>query len=1343
MFFYAPFCISQAQSTFKKINQSSGLSNGRVNCIVKEKNGFVWIGTSNGLNRYDGSKIKVYNKQNNNLSSNDISDLLIDSKGRIWIATMGGGLNLYLPLEDRFVTYINKTEKFSSIISSEINTIFEDSKSNLWLGTKNGLSLFNEKTKTFRSYIYQSENSQSISHNDVRSICEDQKGNLWIGTFGGGINRFNPETEIFQHVNASNGLSSNFIYTIENLNKDEILIGTSGEGLLALNLKSLELSKSKIGNLESISIVRDIKKDINGTIWVGTDGDGIFKIENANSKNPVVFNFKYNSQLESSISSNAIYDFMEDENSNIWIGTAWNGVNVLNLNKEYEFFSSNGLDDIPSPVLSVHKKENKIFMGLDGRGLLIVDSKKGEITNYGAEGKKRIQGNYIQHIKETSDATLWLGTFVNGLINFDTKTGVSYQYKREVDNSNSLSHNDVRYVVEDNKSNLWVATWGGGLNYFNSNTKEFIRFINNAEDSLSISNNNVISLQKDKNNLWLATFGGGLNYFDLKTKQFEHYRHNSNDSTSISSDYIYSILKDSKENLWVGTSGEGVNLFNKESRKFDRLENSDDIRFQTIIAIIEDDNGLIWFSSKEGIFNYDYSTNSFERFENLAGEYHINSVFKDEEGLLYFGGAKGVVKFNPSTISAKNSCPKVKITNLKLFNEEVAIGENKVLTESISYAKSITLEYDLDVVTFEFAAMKFPSSENCEYAIQLDGFDKNWRNIGKDRTVTYTNLSPDDYVFKVKSREVGSEWENEYTSIGVVVLNPLWLKWWAFVIYGLLILLSFYLFRKYIVAWEKMKNNLKLEKLTHEKDIELYNLKQQFFTNISHEIRTPVTLILGSINRLLKTNNFNDTKEINPIYTIKNNSKHLLGLINELLDFRKLEQNRIKLCATNNDFVSFCKEIYLSFSDEAIHNKIKFKFSSTSPIMNIWFDKNQMEKVLYNLLSNSFKFTENSKSINIDISENDEYVMLILTDQGIGISTQQLSKIFNRFHQTKDSKAISAKGFGLGLTISKEIIELHQGEIIVESKKGSGSVFTIKLKKGNDHFNESEIGGDEVDSELIENYFIDNQESLKELVSKNVPETYRDKKQTLLIVEDNKDILEYISELLSNEFNILRASDGREGLEKAINELPELIVSDVMMPIMDGMSLTREIKSNVQTSHIPIILLTARTSFSYKLEGFETGADDYITKPFNEQLLRGRIKNILKNRQLLQEKFKAEEIPLISELSINKTDQEFLETITYLIKENIGSEKLNTNFLITELGMSHSVVYKKLKSLTGLTIQEYSTDFKLKTAKKLITTQNLSVADVSYMVGYSDRKYFSKLFKQRFGKNPSAYLVKK
>ncbi|MDO5980805.1 hybrid sensor histidine kinase/response regulator transcription factor [Flavivirga spongiicola] len=1325
---------SQSQPIFNKINQSNGLSNGRVSSIIKETNGFVWIGTNNGLNRYDGHNIKVYNKQNSSLNANDISDLFLDSKSRIWIGTLGGGLNLYNALEDTFTAYKSSINSPESIASNEINTIFEDSKGNLWIGTKNGLSVFKENQNTFTSYAHQSNNSQTINHNDVRSIYEDINGNLWIGTYGGGLNKFAPEKGVFEYIKPSNNISSDFIHSIGSLNNHKILIGTNGEGLLIFDLNTLEFEKKELKAKERINIVRCVKKAKDGTIWIGTDGNGLFKLENSAQ----VHNYTYNSQLESSISSNAIYDLMEDGDANIWIGTAWNGVNILNENNDYTFLSSTLRGETPSPVLSIYKDEDQCFLGLDGKGLSILQDDKASIKRYSKDNKKSIGGDYIQFIKKGSDQTFWIGTFVNGLINFNPKTEAFTQYKHETGNTKSLSYNDVRYVIEDDTNNLWIATWGGGLNYLNTKTKEFNSFQKQEEDSLSLSSNNIISIQKEGDSLWLATFGGGVNLFNTKTKQTKQFRYSENNPNSISSDYINTILKDSKENLWIGTSGEGLNLYNEKTGQINRFEKKENIRYQTITSIIEDNDGQIWFSTKQGIFNYNYDTNSFKSFSKLFGEYHINAAFKDEKGLLYFGGSKGLVRFNPKTILTKNINPKVKLTNFKLFNKEVPIGENEVLKKNITLAESLTLKHNLDVITFEFAAMAFPFSANCDYAIKLENFDKDWRTIGKDKTVTYTNLAPGDYIFKVKSKTSGSDWGEEATSIKVDILKPFWLEWWAFLIYGLFILFAFYLFRKYIIAWEKMKSNLELERLTHEKDIELYNLKQQFFTNISHEIRTPVTLILGSINRLLQINTFKEEKQLNPVNTLTKNAKHLLNLVNELLDFRKLEHNKIQLKVTKEDWVQFCEETYLSFSEIAKQKHIDFSFNSSNLQTPLWFDKNQMDKVLYNLLSNAFKFTGKGGAINLTLSETEKNATLILKDEGIGISKKQLSKIFNRFYQTETINSFKATGFGLGLSISKEIIALHHGDIQVESKKGLGTTFTIVLKKGKNHFKESELGGHESDAERIENYLVDKQKETKNLPSN----TDIVKEQTLLIVEDNKDIRAYIIELLSDEYNILEANNGKEGLEIARTHLPDLMISDIMMPVMNGIELTQELKTNILTSHIPIVLLTARASLINQMEGFNTGADEYVTKPFNELLLRTRIKNLIKNRTLLHKRFLSEDIMPISELAKNKTDQEFLQKLGQLIEKHIDSDALKADFVSQELGMSHSVIYKKLKSLTNLSLIEYVRDYKLKTAKQLLIQKGYTVADACYYVGYSDRKYFSKLFKQRFGKTPSSFLQK-
>jgi len=1294
-------CNSQSQSIFEKINRSNGLSNSRISSIVKEKNGFVWIGTRNGLNRYDGTSMKVYNKQNSKLSTNDVSDLFIDSKGRIWIATWGGGLNLYNALKDTFVTYKFDENNLNSIASNEVNTIFEDSKGNLWLGTEKGLSLFNEAQEKFISYRSKS----------------NVKGNLWLGTFGGGLNKFIIEEGVFVPMKSSDEISANFIHAIGGLDKNRILVGTNGDGLLVFDMNSLQFSRKELKSKETIKIIRCIKKDRDGVIWIGTDGNGLFKMVDVGSYSSNIYNYTNNSQLESSISSNAIYDVMKDENSNVWIGTAWNGVNVLNQNKEYKFLQSTTKEESTSPVLSVYKNNNHFFLGLDGKGLTVLQIREENIKRFSRYNGKLIGGDYM-------------GTFVNGLINFNPRTEAFTQYKHKIGDSKSLSYNDVRYIVEEGAENLWVATWGGGLNYFNIKTKEFQSFRKQEGDSLSISSDNIFSMQKDGDSLWLGTFGGGINLFDTKTKKSKQFRYSEHNSNTISSDYIYSVLKDSRGNLWVGTSGEGINLYNKKLGTFN---------YQIITAIIEDNNGLIWFSTKQGIFNYNYNEDVFKRFTDLSGEYHINAAFKDEKGLLYFGGAKGVITFNPRTIINENINPKVKLTSLKLFNEKVPIGEKEILKKNIDFTEEIVLKHNLDVITFEFAAMQFPISTNCEYAIQLENFDKNWRYLEKDRTATFTNLSPGDYTFKVKSRIIGSDWGEENTSVKVKILKPFWLEWWAFLIYGAFVVLAFYLFRRYIVIWEQMKSNLELEKLTHEKDIEFYNLKQQFFTNISHEIRTPVTLILGSVNKLIAINSFKEDKQLNSVSTLKKNSKHLLNLVNELLDFRKLEFSEIQLKVTEENWVVFCKETYLSFVEMAEQKNIDFSFDASGLETNLWFDKNQMDKVLYNLLSNAFKYTRAKGSVKLSLSETNEHAILILKDEGVGIAKNQLSNIFNRFYQTQAAANVRNTGFGLGLSISKEIIDLHHGNIKVDSTKGLGTTFTLTLKKGKQHFKEDELGGNESNAELIDNYLIDEQKEPKYSSS----DLSVAKDQTLLVVEDNKEIRSFVKELLFNEYNILEAKDGKEGLKIAKNSSPDLIISDIMMPIMNGIELTRKLKTDMVTSHIPVILLTARASFAHQMEGFNIGADEYVTKPFNELLLRTRIKNLLRNRNLLHEKFRSREIVPISKLTKNKTDQEFLTKLGQLIDKHMGSDKMNASFVAQELGMSHSVVYKKLKVLTNLSLIEYVRDYKLKTAKKLIQEKNFSVKDAAYHIGYSDQKYFSKLFKHRFGANPSSFLNKK
>lgn len=1336
VFFSATFiCFSQSQAVFKKINQSSGLSNGRITSMAKEKDGFVWIGTNNGLNRYDGLGFKVYNKRNSTIGSNDISDILIDSKNRIWITTLGGGLNFYNPLNDSFQIFKNNPNNPKSLMSNNVSTLIEDSKGLIWLGTEKGLCCFNPINKQFVSYTNQFNNNQTKKSNSITSIYEDKNRNLWIGTFGNGLFLFDRAEKKFHQIKSEGIQVSDFINVISPLDPDRILIGTSGSGLLLFDLatqKFTDFLKENLAFKQEINIVRAIKIDSKNNLWIGTDGNGLFEVEYPNGKHPVIHNYLYNSQLETSLSGNAIYTIMDDNDSNIWIGTAWNGISVLDKTNRSELLFSDIVGLNPSPVLSIYKSNNELYLGLDGEGLTVFNTATNKVKYYNEKHHNTgIKGNYIQKIMETQDGLLWLGTFKNGLVKFNRKTDQFVQYKHKFENKSSISYDDVRDIIEDKDHNLWIATWGGGLNYFNPTTEKFNSYREGVSNGKTVNNDNLIDMVLDGDKIWIATFGGGLNLFDTKKGIFSYYKYKDSDVNTISNNNIFSLLKDSKGYLWIGTAGAGINRMNLKTHQIERFEKNDNIKYQTVTGIIEDDNNTIWFSTKQGIISYSYQTNTFTNLSKLSSEFHINSIFKDEKGWIYFGGIDGVVKLNPKTIEVNSKQPKVKLTNFKLFNKEVAIEDNGILTKDIAFTDQITLDHYQDVLTFEFSALQFPFSNSCEYAIKMENFDEDWRYIGKDRTATFTNLSPGNYIFKVKSKEIGGQWGNEYASVKIHILRPYWFQWWAFLIYGAVLVFLFYLFRKYTIAWERLKANLEFEKLTHEKDNELYTLKQQFFTNISHEIRTPVTLILSSINRLFEKGEMLESKQIKSAHTIRKNSNLLLQLVNELLDIRKLETNDIHLKITESDFVSYCKEIFLSFTEIASDRAIDYTFNSQEPKIELWFDKNQLEKVLYNLLTNAFKFTKNGGSISIDIETDNEAVYLIVKDTGIGMSEAYMSKIFNRFYQIKNAETNEKSGFGLGLSIAKEIIELHKGSIEVKSEKNKGSIFEVRLLKLKAHFFENEIEKPEV----INDQGLDTIKHLKQKIVKNEV-----KKESILIVEDNIEIQESLKEILNNEFLILQAFNGEEGLKMASENFPDLIISDVMMPVMDGIEFVKKLKSNTFTSHIPIIILTARTTLKNTMEGFETGADDYIAKPYDEELLKARITNLLNNRRLIREKFISDNLLNPRELAISSPDQLFLERLYESLEPNLESNNLKAEQIAREIGMSHSVMYKKIKALTGLSYVEFIRDYRLSIAKQLIQDLGYSVSDACYKVGYSDRKYFSKLFKDKFKKNPSEFL---
>jgi signal transduction histidine kinase/ligand-binding sensor domain-containing protein/DNA-binding response OmpR family regulator len=1325
---------AQIQQSFVKLDQSVGLPGGSITSITQGRDGFVWIGTKSGLTRYDGHDFRIYTQQTGGLSADDVSTLFVDSKDRLWIGTISG-LNLYDARRDRFIQFHHHPSRPNSLSSDEINTIYEDVQKQLWVGTEKGLNQFIETDSSFARVEVPGAGA-ALSQYSVKSVYADQQQTLWVGTFGGGLFSYHSQTHRVRHQRPKANeryAAPSYIHVLAPLNETELLVGTSGEGLLRFHTQQGTFTPffEKESAFGAISIIRALHQDPDGNIWVGTDGDGLLKISEPAGAHPAVTQFVKRNEVQPSLASNAVYAVFADQQANIWVGTAWNGISILErhdpaIRKYYSDFAGANL----SPVLSIHQQDHTLWFGTDGQGLYILNQATSAVTRL---TKQQLGGDYIQMIKPRRQGGFFLGTFGSGLLLYDPEKGLLAQYRHRMADPHSLPFDDVRDIVEEDNGNFWVATWGGGLSYFDAQTQRFTTYKKEAGNPRAISSDNIICLAPaGPGKLWVGTFGGGLNLLDTGTQTFSRVQAQQGSAQPTDNLKILSLLADSHGALWIGTWDQGLLRYDAQKQQFLFFSEWGLQQEKSITALVEDDEGNVWLSTKSGIYAYSYRTDSFKRYPQLNGEYHINAVFKDQ-GELFFGGNKGVVSFRPQDLKSTAYVPNIKFTGFKLFNKEVAIGENNILDTSILYAQEINLKHNHSLITLDFAALNFPFA-NHEYAIKLENFDEEWREIGPQRSATFTNLAPGSYTFKVKARIPGENWGDAFEAINLVVQKPFWKTWWAYLLYTVVAGALLYLFYRYTVYLETLKNKLRLEQLTHEKDQELNKLKLRFFTDVSHEIRTPVTLILGAINRIAEAES--EQKQTAAVREIQKNGSHLLQLVNELLDFRKLEAEGTKLKATKGNFTEFVQEIFLSFSSHAEHLRIDYGFSAEADDLELWFDRVQMEKVVYNLLFNAFKYTEAGGSVQIHLKKEEAYVDLVVTDTGKGIPEDRLRKIFKRFYQVENEQEAKKDGFGIGLSIVKRIVKGHGGTICVESTYGQGSTFSVRLPRGEDHLQPHQKETAPLQDHLPENW--GEAEALspaEQLQAQAFAET------TILLVEDNPDIRQYVRQLLEPYFQVMEAENGKEGLALALAETPDLILSDVMMPEMDGIALTRALKKDVRTSHIPVILLTARTSFIYQKEGLQIGADDYVTKPFHEVLLKTRIFNLLKSRQLLREKYQLEALMEPGQIasSFTSPDQKFINDLTRILDAHLDNPELQVEFITREIGISHSVVYKKIKSLTGLTLVEFIRDYRLKRAAHLLKNHDLSVVDVSYQVGFTDRRYFSQMFKKRFGKTPSEY----
>lgn len=1344
---------------FEHLNIDDGLSQNHIMEIFQDSKGFIWIATQDGLNRYDGYQFKVLRHipgNPNSLPDYAVNTICEDDDGIFWIGTREG-LVRYNPVNESYNTFKHNPENNSSLNNDFVTVIKKDKTGNIWVGTRKGFCLLNKEKNNFQRFLTDSDVYKNISSNQVTDIEEDDDGNLWVST-PDGLYFYNRKTNNFTHFKNNpddkNSLSYNFILSIVIENKT-IWVGTryglnkgkvNSSGEVTFERFFLDPSQTHLHLTNQISSVINADENF---LYLATTA-GLYRF---NKKTFSFEVFRHNEFDDNTLSADYLTRLFLDRSGVLWIGTLQNGLNLLDLygNKFINYSKKTGSKNSLSKsrvYCILEDDDGTIWLGTEDEINIIYNPGKSNETVKYLKDEKWIKGYHVNTITRDSFNNIWIGTFGGG-INKIMPNGKIIHYSFD-GKPNSISNNFIHIIYEDSKKNIWIGTGLGGVNKYNYKDNYFTVFKSSADDSNTVASNEIIAILEDRDGyIWFGTTTRGLSRFNPADNVFKTFSHKTDDLNTVSSNTITSIYEDAKGRLWVGTFSGGLNLYNKEKGTFSYFTEEDGLPGNNISAITEDEEGNLWISTDKGLSKCNPEElffNNYDFNDGLQGNDFIqHSVFKSKiSDRLFFGGTKGLTVFEPAKIKDNTIVPDIVITDFKVFNKSVETAENSILKENILFTDEITISHSDNMFSFEFAALHFSNPAKNEFAYMLEGFDKDWIYSGTRNFATYTNLDPGDYIFHVKGSNSDGVWNEEGTSVKLIVTPPVYQTWWAYLVYAAVIVFAFLAVRKFDIHREKLKNELKLKEFEAKKYQEVDQLKSHFFANISHEFRTPLTIIIGLIDKLkAKASGSIILKDYD---VMKRNASRLLHLINQLLELSKIEAGSSEIKVSKNDLLKFIRRITASFSSFAqqknitlYFNGLPFSSERNGEEIQIYFDKGKLETVFYNLLSNALKFTPEGEKIDISINKNENDVEIIFANSGVEIPAEQLPKIFNRFYQA-DAK--SYEGSGIGLALVKELIELHKGTIQAESGISKTS-FIINLPVDKSVYSKDQI----IDAPLpLKNDFkkvtplIAGLENIS--VAGKKPENIHSDSTIILLVEDNPDLRELIKEHLKKDYSIIEAENGSAGLILAEEIIPDLIISDIMMPVMDGYELCHSIKSNEKTNHIPFILLTARAETKDKLEGLETGADDYLVKPFNPEELQVRVRNLIKIREQLRVKFRSEMTIKPAGVIVASKQKVFLEKFIAIIEENIENGNFNIESLCIEIGMSRAQLHRKIKAVTNQSTTEFIRNYRLQKAADLIKQDVGNMAEIAYRVGFNSQAYFNKSFQELFGCTPTEYKEK-
>ncbi|MGX5818793.1 hybrid sensor histidine kinase/response regulator transcription factor [Chitinophaga lutea] len=1347
LLFYAAATAQVRSMRFSHLGIAEGLSQSSVYCTFQDSRGFIWIATTDGLNRYDGYTFRHFRYTPDNpysINSNELLCLEEDSEGNLLVGT-ALGLDLFDTRLERFHRIL-PADKSGAFSFKHVNAIKKDKHGAIWIATPRGLMKYNEKERNLQPVDIGYGRGKPY----LRAIAVDEEGLLWMtGTWN--VYGYHPITRrrLEPPRALQQSLDSGACIT-QCINVDSvgnIWLGTDKQGMFVYDRASGRVEQYASGTRLPVSsnMVRAIFFH-DGETWIGTR-NGLYIMNGART---AVRNYVVDKYDPYSISGNSILHIMKDKAGSMWVGSFAGGVSVEHPGNENFSYINEQMGRQPGLTYRVvssikEDKDRNLWIATEGGGLNFFDSARGQFRHIrvNPDAPHHIDPEMVKAIQLDGQGGLFVGT-LEGLYRYHIASGSMRRVPLRETNASAV--NEVIYGLAGNAERCWVGTKGGLVRL--DGNGEITRYRHQKDDSGSIISNDINALIQDsQGGVWIGT-EVGLSCLPAGKTRFRNYL--AEYDSVFNKNAILCIYEDDRANIWIGTRGGGLKLLNRTRDQFFTLDTAFGLSSNIVHGIIQDQRGDLWVSfdqsiakivlrkphapfAREDVHVINYSVNN-----GLGSNEFLAAACRTASGEVMFGGNNGIVSFHPGKLIINRAKPPVVLTSFLIKNKPVAIGGDSPLEQSVTYTDHITLRHDQAFFTIGFAALNYINPRTNQYAYILEGMkgDPQWNYVGSLQQASFTNLDAGDYIFKVKAANNDGLWNEQYTALHITVLPPLWKTWYAYLFYVLAIGAILYVLWRHSLKTARLRHELQMQQRSREKDRELAQRKLTFFTDISHEIKTPLTLILAPLDKLVESQA--DNKSVHQqLLLMQRNGERLLRLTDQLLDFRKFEAGHMQLQVARYDMVQFLREVILSFDAYARQRGLHISLHTASAVMPGWFDHDKMEKMLFNLLSNAVKFTPAGGEIKVGLHPaEDGRMRLTVEDNGAGIAPQYLGKIFNPFHHYNNT-GLPISGTGIGLAFTKGLVTLHHGEISVKSDPSENgrpgyTCFTILMPLSREAYRDEDMLQEKSEAPAEE-------EALPLRVREGEDE--EGNQPVMLIVEDNAEMLAFIASHFREQYTVYEAYNGNDAWRIATEVLPDIVITDVTMPGMSGTDLCRKLKKDERTSHIPVILLTARSPVIFQMEGLETGADDYVTKPFNLGLLQLRVNNLLQSRALLRERFSKDITLQPRNIAITSADEIFLEKVMHFIDANILEPTLNVEQLAREVNMSRITLYRKIKALTNQSTIEFIRSFRLKRAAQFLEKNEFTVTEVAYMVGFSDVDYFRKWFKTEFGCTPKEYAA--